>query len=76
MSIATMVGLSGTELLVVLGGLILLLAGKNVREFAVHLAEAINNLRGGGPAAPSHPLPADDNAILTRRRRFNKHARD
>jgi hypothetical protein len=31
------------------------------------LLEAINNFRGG-PPAPRHPLPADDGAILRRRR--------
>jgi hypothetical protein len=31
------------------------------------ILEAINNFRGG-PPAPRHPLPADDGAILRRRR--------
>jgi hypothetical protein len=33
------------------------------------ILEAINNLRGGGPRTPSHPLPANDASLLLRRRR-------
>jgi hypothetical protein len=32
------------------------------------LIEAMENFRGGGPRTPRHPLPADDGAIVRRRR--------
>ncbi len=33
------------------------------------ILEALRNWRGGGPRPPSHPLPSNDELILTRRRR-------
>jgi hypothetical protein len=33
------------------------------------LIDAINNFKGGGPPTPMHPSPADDGALLRRRRR-------
>jgi hypothetical protein len=32
------------------------------------LIEAMNNFWGGGPPTPRHPLPADDNVIVRRKR--------
>jgi hypothetical protein len=37
--------------------------------YSRQIAEALRNLRGGGPRPPSHPLPADDGVVLLRKRR-------
>ena len=50
-----LMGLSGTELLIIIGAVVVLLFGRNFPRFR------------GGPPAPSHPLPADDSEILKRR---------
>jgi hypothetical protein len=50
------------ELLVILAVIALMFTG-NVRR----IAEVISRFRGGGPGSPSHPLPADDSRILTRK---------
>jgi Sec-independent protein translocase protein TatA len=62
-----MAGLSGTEMLVLIGAGTLFFGGKRLPELAKALREAFSNFRGGGPTMPSHPLPADDSALLTRR---------
>ncbi len=33
------------------------------------ILEAIENLGGGGPRTPSHPLPGNDGVIVLRKRR-------
>ncbi len=60
-----MTGLSGTEMFVLVGAGLLLFHGKQVAEA---VQEAISNFRGGGPKPPTHPLPANDSTLLTRRR--------
>lgn len=49
------------------GAAVLLLNGKVFRAAAVRFSEEINNLRGGGPGSPSHPIPANDSVVLNRR---------
>jgi hypothetical protein len=62
-------GLSGTETLVLIAAFSLLFVGKRrVEELTETLREAFSNFRGGGPTPPSHPLPSNDSALLTRRR--------
>jgi len=39
-------------------------------HYRKEILEGLQNLFGGGPRTPSHPLPADDSLIL-RRRRFD-----
>jgi hypothetical protein len=38
------------------------------KKIADKLGPAIQDMLRGGPRPPSHPLPADDSAILNRRR--------
>jgi hypothetical protein len=53
------------ELLVILLVAMLLHSGKDIME---KIIEAIRNLKGGGPGSPSHPIPADDSRLPTRKR--------
>lgn len=56
------------ELLVFLVAAVLLAGGKKVGDIAQGFADAINTIKGGGPGSPSHPIPADDSRLLTRKR--------
>ncbi len=64
-----------TELLVVLGVATLLFGGRNRREFATSVAEALSHFRGG-PGSPSHPIPANDSKILNRHHEPSKNSED
>jgi hypothetical protein len=63
----------GAEMLVIVGVVIaiLLFNWHSWQKLAEALIEAIDNFRGGRPGSgsPPHPLPADDSALLGRRRR-------
>jgi hypothetical protein len=43
--------------------------GGAVFLYSREIAEALRNLRGGGPRPPSHPLPGNDDFILRGKRR-------
>jgi Sec-independent protein translocase protein TatA len=57
------------ELLVCFVVLALLAWSKGLANVAQEFGEAIRNFKGGGPGSPSHPIPANDSAFLTRKRR-------
>lgn len=63
-----MKSLGSAELFVVLTVITLLVGGKKLGDVAQGLTEAIRNFKGGGPGSPSHPIPANDSALLTRKR--------
>jgi Sec-independent protein translocase protein TatA len=58
------------ELVVIFTVAMLLFWGKNIPDIAMKLEEALNNLRGG-PGSPTHPIPANDSKLLTRKRRHS-----
>jgi hypothetical protein len=59
-------GVGFLQLIVMFAFALLLFVGRNgLRD---KLGPAINDLLGGGPRPPFHPIPADDSRILTRPR--------
>jgi len=47
----------------------IMIPGGAIAFYCHEILEALQNLRGGGPRPPSHPLPANDGAFLRRARR-------
>jgi len=54
------------ELMVLLLLAIILFGPKSFRQVTQELTDALSNFRGG-PGSPSHPVPANDSRLLSRK---------